>query len=106
MGHLLADSRYKNATCIWSTPILTVEWLRSRIEQVHPRSLFIIGTADKFYMPDILKHLENITKGRAVVVEGANHGLEIPNDISKSLMALNQIVQALQEFLNEGANRA
>lgn len=106
MGYLLADSRYKNATCIWSTPILTVEWLRSRIEQVHPRSLFIIGTADKFYMPDILKHLEHITKGRVVIVEGANHGLEIPNDIPKSLRALNQIVQALQEFLNEGTNRA
>jgi hypothetical protein len=77
--------------------------LRSRIEQIHPHSLFIIGTADKFYKPDILKHLENVTKGRAVVIEGANHGLEIPDDISKSLMALNQIVQALQEFLNEGA---
>jgi hypothetical protein len=106
MGHLLADSRFQSATCVWSTPLLTVEWLRSRIEQTHPRSLFIIGTADKFYKPDILKHLENVTKGRAVVIEGANHGLEIPDDISKSLMALNQIVQALQEFLIEGAKSA
>jgi hypothetical protein len=103
MGHLLADSRFQRATCVWSTPLLTVEWLRSRIEQIHPHSLFIIGTADKFYKPDILKHLENVTKGRAVVIEGADHGLEIPDDISKSLMALNQIVQVLQEFLNEGA---
>ncbi|MFH1974816.1 MAG: alpha/beta family hydrolase [Pseudomonadota bacterium] len=106
MGHLLADSRFQNATCVWLTPLLTVAWLRSRIEEVHPRSLFIIGTADKFYKPDILKHLENVTKGRAVVIEGARHGLEITNSISKSLSALNQIVQALQEFLNEGANRA
>ena len=104
MGHLLADRRFQSATCVWSTPLLTVEWLRSRIEQVHPRSLFIIGTADKFYKPDILKHLENVTKGRAVVIEGANHRLEIPDSISKSLAALNQIVQALQEFLNEGTD--
>jgi hypothetical protein len=106
MGHLLADRRYQNATYVWSTPLLTVEWLRSRIEQVHPRSLFIIGTADKFYKPDILKHLEKVTKGRAVVIEGAHHGLEITDSISKSLSALNQIVQALQEFLSEGAHRA
>jgi pimeloyl-ACP methyl ester carboxylesterase len=106
MGHLLADSRFQSATCVWSTPLLTVEWLRSRIEQVHPRSLFIIGTADKFYKPDILKHLEFVTKGRAVVIEGAHHGLEVTDSISKSLSALNQIVQALQEFLSEGANRA
>jgi len=105
MGHLLADGRFQNATCVWSTPLLTVEWLRSRIEQIHPRSLFIIGTADKYYQPDILKRLESATKGRSVVLEGANHGLEIPDSVSKSLLAFNQIVQGLQEFLSEGAKR-
>jgi hypothetical protein len=80
--------------------------LCSRIEQVHPRSLFIIGTADQFYKPDILKHLENVTNGRVVVVEGANHGLEISDSISKSLIALTQIVQGLQEFLDENAKSA
>ncbi len=106
MGHLLADDRFQGANCIWLTPVLTVEWLRSRIEQVHPRSLFIIGTADKYYQPDILKHLEECTQGRSVVIEGANHGLEISEDISKSLAALNQIVQAIQEFVNEGIKSA
>jgi hypothetical protein len=101
MGHLLADSRFQQANCIWSTPLLTVEWLCARIEQIHPRSLFIVGTADKFYKPEVLKHLENVTRGRALVIEDANHGLEIPGSISRSLTALTQIVQALQEFLNE-----
>ena len=100
MGHLLADPRFQNATCIWATPLLTVEWLCARIEQFHPRSLFIIGTADKFYKPEILKHLELVTKGHSIVIEDANHGLEIPGDIPRSLAALNQIVQALQKFLN------
>jgi hypothetical protein len=27
MGHLLADSRFQNTTCVWSTPLLTVPWL-------------------------------------------------------------------------------
>jgi len=101
MGHLLGDSRFQSATCVWETPILTIEWLCSQIEQVHPRSLFVFGTADKFYQPDILKHLENVTGGRSIVIEGAHHGLEILDDIPGSLMALNQIVQALQEFLSE-----
>lgn len=102
MGHLLADPVFQRATCIWLTPLLTVDWLRSRIEQTHPRSLFVIGTADKFYKPDILKRLEQITGGRSLVLEGVNHALEIPGDIPKSLAVLHQIVQALQEFLNEG----
>ena len=101
MGHLLADDRFQSATCVWETPILTIEWLCSRIEQIHPRSLFIFGTADKFYKPDILEHLESVTNGRSVIIEGAHHGLEISDDIPKSLMALNQIVLALQGFLSE-----
>jgi hypothetical protein len=101
MGHLLADRRFQGANCVWFTPLLTIEWLCSRIEQVHPRSLFILGTADKFYQPDVLKHLENVTNGRSLVIEDANHGLEIPGSIPKSLMVLTQIVQALMDFLDE-----
>ena len=100
MGHLLADERLQKAACIWFTPILTVEWLLSRIEQTHPRSLFIIGTEDQFYKPDILKHLETITSGHSLILEDVDHSLEIPGDIPKSLMALNQMVQRLQEFFN------
>jgi hypothetical protein len=101
MGHLLADPRFQGATCLWFTPLLTVEWLCSRIEQLQPPSLFIIGTADQFYKPEILEHLEQVTGGRVTVIEGANHGLEIPGDIPRSLMALNQMVVAVQEFLSE-----
>ena len=105
MGHLLADARFKSATCVWSTPILPLKWLRARIEQIHPRSLFIVGSADELYQPDILRYLESATNGRTLVIEGANHGLEIPESIPKSLAALNHIVQALQEFLSESAGR-
>jgi hypothetical protein len=101
MGHLLAEARFRKATCIWMTPILSADWLCSRIEQVQPRSLFIIGTADQFYQPEVLKNLEQATKGHTLVLEGVNHGLQVPGDISKSLLALNQIVQACQEFLDE-----
>lgn len=100
MGHLLGDNRFEKAACVWLTPLLTVEWLRARIAQIHPRSLFVIGTADQFYRPAILSELEDVTNGRTCLIEGANHGLEIPGDISGTLGALHQMVQALQEFLD------
>jgi len=100
MGFLLADERFQKADCVWSTPPLTTEWLYSRIEQIHPRSLFIIGTADEYYKPEMLKHLVNVTSGQALVIEDANHGLEIPESIPRTLTALGQIVQALQKFLS------
>jgi hypothetical protein len=102
MGFLLGDERFQKAGCVWSTPPLTTEWLRARIEQVRPRSLFIFGTADDYYKPEILQHLVQVTNGRAVVIEGATHGLEIPESIPRSLQGLGQIVQGLQEFLGSG----
>jgi len=106
MGHLLSDSRFQTASCIWFTPILTEEWLCSRIEQLCPRSLFIIGTADRFYQPELLEHLEKVTRGHTMVIKGATHGLEIPGDIPGSLNMLNQIVQTLQEFLTKETKAA
>ncbi len=70
-----------------------------RIEEVKPRSLFIMGTADHYYDPALLKRLAEATGGRLTVIEGANHGLEIPASIPGSLAALNRIVKDLQEFL-------
>ena len=106
MAQLLGDPRFQSATCVWLTPLLTMDWLCSRIEQIHPRSLFVIGTADQFYTPDILKRLEHSTGGQSVALEGVNHALEIPGDIPKSLTVLNQIVQALQEFLHADEKNA
>jgi hypothetical protein len=59
----------------------------------------VIGTADRFYQPDILKRLEDATGGHSLILEGVNHALEIPGNIPGSLDVLSQIVQTLQEFL-------
>lgn len=101
MGHLLADHRFQQADCIWLTPLLTVDWLCARIKEIHPRSLFIIGTADHYYQPNVLKQLENATHGRSVVLKDVNHTLEIPGDLQKSIMTLNQIIQSVQVFLQK-----
>jgi hypothetical protein len=103
MGHLLADHRFRHSACIWLTPMLTVDWLCSRIREIRPRSLFIIGTADQYYRPDILQQLENVTKGRSVVIKGVNHAMEIQGDIQGSIMALIQMSQSVQAFIQEGA---
>lgn len=104
MGHLLADPRFQSATCIWLTPLLTVDKLRAQIEEARPRSLLVIGTADRFYQPDLLEELVSVTGGRSLVLAGVNHGLEIPGDIPGSLEVLGQMVEAMGEFL--GRNKS
>jgi len=100
MGHLLADHRFQKAICVWMTPILSAKWLCSRIEQLRPRSLFVIGTTDQFYDPDIMNDLQQATQGQVLVLEGVDHNLEIAGDIPKSLAVLSQIIDATRAFLS------
>lgn len=99
MWVLLGDSRFATARCIWMTPVLNVDALVRRIEQVKPSSLFIIGTADPYYKPDVLRRLVEATKGRLLLVEGMNHGLEIPGGVSDAIELLKRIVREVEAFL-------
>lgn len=74
-------------------------WLCERIERVRPPSLFVVGTADRFYQPAIQGRLQAITGGRVLVLEGADHSLEVPASLSGSLAALGQIVSAMEQFI-------
>jgi hypothetical protein len=99
IGHLLEQEKLSAAGCIWSTPILAREWLCSQIRKYHPRSLFIIGTADEYYQPAVLQGLVDATGGKALVLEGAGHGLEIEGDLAGTLDALRRIVEGVQAFV-------
>lgn len=100
MGHVLENAPFRDSRCIWLTPLLTVEWLRARIKQTQPLSLFVLGTADRFYDPAYLAEAEKATQGKSVVIEGADHSLEIPGSIAQSLDALGRIVGAIDTFLS------
>ena len=99
IGRLLPDNRFRKTRCVWLTPLLTNEWLRSRIKQYRPRSLFVIGTADDFYNTSYLAELRESTNGKSLVIEGANHGLVIPSEVVQSLRAMTRIVSAIGKFV-------
>jgi hypothetical protein len=99
MCHLLEDSRFSAARCVWSTPILASEWLCAQIRKHRPPSLFIIGTADHFYRPAVLQELADVTKGRALVLEKVHHGMEIEGDIAGTLAAMRRMADALETFI-------
>jgi dienelactone hydrolase len=101
MGHLITtDARLAQASCIWLTPLVRNETLRQQIAQAKPRSLFVIGTADPHYDAAGLAKVIKATKGHSLVIESANHSLEIANNIPESLRAMEQVVQAVATFLD------
>jgi hypothetical protein len=100
MGHLLTtENALQKAQAIWLTPLLWNDLWRSQVQRARPRSLFASGTADPHYDAAHLAELQAATDGQAVLVEGANHSLEIEGDVMASLQALEQVVQAVQTFL-------
>jgi len=100
MGRLLiTEAALARAEAIWLTPLLTQDTLRKQMQQHRGRALFAIGTADPFYDADALAELRAATGGDAVVVEGADHSLEIKGDVIRSVQALEQVMRAVVAFI-------
>jgi hypothetical protein len=103
MGHLLTtEAALDNAQTIWLTPLLWHDILRSQIQQVRPRSLFAVGTADPHFDATCLAELEAATEGEKVVIDGGNHSLEIEGDVMASLQAVERVMRAVQSFVGSG----
>lgn len=100
MGRLTtADPRLAQAECIWMTPLLLMEDLRAQIAARPHQALFIGGTADEQFDLDHLAALEKATGGESLVLEGANHILEMPGSVVASMQFLERIMRRMDEFL-------
>jgi hypothetical protein len=100
MGYLVStDERFNRVGAVWLTPLLTDERLYGQITRWGGRSLFVIGSADPHYDPHLLAEVQSVSSGEAIVVDGADHSLEIPGDALASLRALELIVRELDRFL-------
>jgi len=102
MAHLLTtDATLAHAQAIWLTPLLWSERVRVQIHHWGGRSLFAVGTADPQYNAAYLSYVQAGTNGETVVINGANHSLEIEGDILRSLKAIEQVMRAVKVFLTQ-----
>ncbi len=97
---LKLEPELHNAHCIWLTPLIKHDKTREAIIEKRPRSLFVIGTADDHYDPEILSQLEEATEGTSLIIQGANHGLEIPGNVQKSIKGMEELVLNITQFLH------
>jgi predicted alpha/beta-hydrolase family hydrolase len=96
---LTADRRLARAHAVWLTPLLHIDHLRAHIARWGGHSLFVIGTADPSYDAAYLAEVQHATRGETVVVDGADHSLEIAGDVLRSLEAMTQVMRAVQQFV-------
>lgn len=105
MGDLLTASLVTMpAQAIWLTPLFLDQALRDQIHHVSVPSLFVIGTQDAGYDPGYVREVRDsyAGKGEVLVIEGADHGLEVGadgTDVLGSVQVLEQVMRAIQAFL-------
>ena len=101
MGHLLtADDQLREANAIWLTPVLRSERLCTQIREWGRRSLMVIGTADPHFNQALLDEIQRETDSEMLIIEGADHSLEIGGDVLRSLAAMEQVIRAIQAFVS------
>ena len=100
MGHLLtADDELREANAIWLTPVLRSERLCTQIMEWGKRSLIVIGTADPHFNQALLDEIKRETDSEMLIIEGADHSLEIGGDVLRSLAAMEKVIRAIQSFV-------
>jgi len=60
----------------------------------------VIGTADSHYDPAYLEEVRLASGDESVVIQGADHSVEIEGDTVGSIRAVEQIVRAMQQVLD------
>lgn len=99
MGHMLSEGMFSAyVSAVWLTPLLKQPALLEQMQWATISSLYVVGTADEAYDANLMKSVQEKTKGQVITIEGANHNLEIGTDVYKSLEAMKQIIQGVQNL--------
>ena len=85
---------------VWLTPLIRNEALRRQIREWGGPSLFVIGTNDPHYDPDLVEEVRESTGGEVVTIDGADHILEIAGDLPGSVRAVERVLVAMESFLD------
>jgi pimeloyl-ACP methyl ester carboxylesterase len=94
-----AASVWPEAVCVWLTPLLRYTPFRARLEAFNQPSLWVIGTTDTHYDAELVEALAARPGHECVVLDEADHSLEVPGEIERSLDGLKGMMRALQRFL-------
>jgi hypothetical protein len=100
IGYLMAtQEHFPSLGCVWLTPILRNETLCVQMKHKPHRALFVAGTADSEYIPERLAEIQQATKGQALILENADHSLEIEGDIVRSVRVHEGVISEIERFL-------
>ncbi len=89
------------AVAIWLTPLLIQPRLVESAASSQLPGLFIASRADPTFDASALEHISRQAAAEVLLFENANHSLEIPGDVFRSLDILRQVNHGLQSFFDQ-----
>ncbi|MFO7837376.1 MAG: alpha/beta family hydrolase [Candidatus Thorarchaeota archaeon] len=101
LAYILEESSSaRDAKFIWHTPLILLPEIRRALNDYTPDSLFLIGTKDPYYDENVLSELIDSTGGESLVIESANHGMEVSTNPLELLEVMERVIQSLTGFFS------
>ena len=85
-------------SAIWLTPLFGAADVRELAAQSGLRSLIVAGDADPYHDADGFEHVARALGASTLIVERADHALEVPGDVGASIDALSALTAAVLDF--------
>lgn len=98
MTYLLEYPRFKTAKTIWLTPLLQRNHVYEALLKCDHEGIVIIGNEDPCFIEERFEEIKKNQNLTLHLVEGANHSLELKNNIIGSIDVLKDIMKVIDDF--------
>ena len=86
-------------SALWLTPTFPLDYVRDGAIATGWRSLIVSGSADPWYDPARTAEVADALEADHLLVDGAEHNLEVAGDVGATLGALEQLATATRSFI-------
>ena len=88
-----------SVNALWLTPTFALDYVRDGAVAAGWRSLIVSGAADPWYDADRTAEVAQALGADHLLVDGAEHNLEVVGDVAATLGALDQLATATLSFI-------
>jgi hypothetical protein len=86
----------RSMPAVWLTPLLVFPWIVDALREATAPCLLVGGTADRMWDGQAARELSRYV----FEIEQADHSMNVPGPVVKSVAVLSHVVQAIEEFMD------
>lgn len=95
-----ADQELRKATTVWFTPLIHLPPVAQAIQAIEGPAFIAGSQADDTFASGPTEEINSLPNSTTLVIDGADHSLEIPGDPLQSLVILNQVFERLSTLIH------